>query len=113
MLHKIGTELATTHHGMFNAGKLPKGKKEAMTMRRMACFYTIVVGEFYRQEYSQPLLKCVDGKCAQTVIEEMHEGICENYAGNRALTTKILQAKHFWPTMKQDYLKFIRKCNKC
>ena len=47
------------------------------------------------------------------IIGETHEGICGNHARSRALMTKILRASYFWPTMKQDYFKFVRKCDKC
>ena len=43
----------------------------------------------------------------------MHEGIGENHARNRALTAKILRASSFLATVKQDCLKFVRKCDKC
>ena len=82
-------------------------------MKRMASVYTIVTGEFYCRGYSQSLLKCVDRRYAQAIIEEMHEGICENHVGSHALTTKILRASYFWPTMKQDYLEFVQRCDKC
>ena len=95
------------------ARKLPKGKEEDMAMRRMASFYTIMVGKLYCRGYSKPLLKCVDGRRAQPIIQEMHEGICGNHIRSRALTAKILRAKYFWPTMKQDHLKFVRKYDKC
>ena len=80
--------------------KLPEGEKEAKVMRRMASFYTIVAGKLYHRGYSQPPLKCINGRRAQVVIEEMHEGICGNHVGSRALMAKILQASYFCPTMK-------------
>ena len=76
-------------------------------------FYTMVAGEVYCQGYSQPLLKCLDGKCAQMIIAEMHEGICKNHAGNCALMAKILQADYLWPIMKRVCLEFVQKYDKC
>ena len=69
------------------AERLLEGKKEAITMRRMTSFYTIIVG--------QPLLKCVNRRCVQMILEEMHEGVYGNHIGNHALTTKILRASYF------------------
>ena len=94
-------------------GKLPEGEKEDKAMKQKASFYTIVVGELYRQGYSQPLLKYVSDEWAQAVIEEIHEDICGNHAISRALTSKLLRADYFLPTTKQDYLKFVKKCDKC
>ena len=75
--------------------KLPEGGKEAKVMKRMASFYTIVVGELYCQGYSQPLLKCINRRHAQAVIEEMHEDICGNHVGSRALMANMLRAGYF------------------
>ena len=58
-------------------------------------------------------MKWVDERCAQVITEEMHEGIYGNCARSRALVAKILRVGYFWPTMKQDCLRFVRKCDKC
>ena len=95
------------------SGKLWEVEKEAKAMKRKASFYTIVGDELYCWGYSQPLLKCVNKVQVKTITEEMHKGICGNHAKSRALTSKILRAGYFWPTMKQDCLKFVKKCDKC
>ena len=41
------------------------------------------------------------------------EGIYGNHAKSRALTAKILRAHYLWPTMKENCLKFVKKCDKC
>ena len=47
------------------------------------------------------------------IIEEMHKDTCRNHAGSCALTAKKLKAGYLWPTIKQDYLNFVQKCDKC
>ena len=100
MLHGIGAGLAITHFGVLKYWKTTQRRNEAKTMKRMASFYTIVAGELYHRGYSQPLLKCMDGRCAQMIIKEMHEGNCENYAGSQALMAKILRASDLWSNLK-------------
>ena len=55
----------------------------------------------------------MDRRHALKIMEEIHKGICGNHVGSRALATKILRARYFWATMKQDCMKFVRKCEKC
>ena len=76
-------------------GKLPKQEKEAKAMKWMAIFYTIMAGKLCHRGYSEPLLKCVRGDHTQAIIEEMHEGICQNHARSRALIAQILRTGYF------------------
>ena len=46
-------------------------------------------------------------------MAESHEEIYEQHLAFRALTTKILQAGFFWPTMKEDASEKVRKCDNC
>ena len=82
-------------------------------MRRIVSFYTTVARELYRRGYSQTLLKCADGRRVQMVIEEVLKGIYGNHVGSWVLAAKILRVGYFGPTMKQDYLKFVRRYDKC
>ncbi|XP_073031230.1 uncharacterized protein [Primulina eburnea] len=41
---------------------------------------------------------------ADYVLREIHEGICGNHLGGKALAGKTLRQGYFWPTMKKDAL---------
>ena len=43
----------------------------------------------------------------------MHDGICGEHLGARALAIKVLQAGFYWPTMKEDAMDKVRRCDKC
>ncbi|MCH80654.1 gypsy retrotransposon integrase-like protein [Trifolium medium] len=62
---------------------------------------------------SIPLLKCLAGREALTVLQEVHEGIAGQHLGGRALTKKVLRAGYYWPSMGQDAKDFVKKCEKC
>jgi hypothetical protein len=64
------------------------------------------------------LLRCIDDKVAQNVLNEFHGSVDSNlhigghFAG-KATAFKIIRAGYFFPLMFQDYFKFIQACEKC
>ncbi|XP_057730185.1 uncharacterized protein LOC130945491 [Arachis stenosperma] len=70
-------------------------------------------GELYRRGISQPLLKCLYTDEAREVIDEVHEGVCGNHIGGRALAAKIVRTGYYWPTMKRDCITKVKTCDKC
>uniref|UniRef100_A0A2N9HLG9 Integrase catalytic domain-containing protein n=1 Tax=Fagus sylvatica TaxID=28930 RepID=A0A2N9HLG9_FAGSY len=48
------------------------------------------------------------------VMREIHEGICGDHSGARALQRKIVRAGYYyWPSLKADACKFVQSCDKC
>ncbi|GAV88771.1 rve domain-containing protein [Cephalotus follicularis] len=46
-------------------------------------------------------------------LRQVHERVCGNHTGGRTLSHKLLRQGYFWPTMHQDVVDFVRKCDKC
>ncbi|XP_022841838.1 uncharacterized protein LOC111365514 [Olea europaea var. sylvestris] len=44
---------------------------------------------------------------------EVHEGICENHQGARALAYKLIRYGYHWPTIKKDAAEYVKRCDKC
>ncbi|KAK3037004.1 hypothetical protein RJ639_029993 [Escallonia herrerae] len=58
----------------------------------------------------------VDGSSntkADYALREVHEGICRQYLGGRALAHKILCQGYYWLTVHRDALDYTRKCDAC
>ncbi|XP_057730043.1 uncharacterized protein LOC130945326 [Arachis stenosperma] len=96
-----------------NTGTVPKDDLNPQNFRRKASLYTSIAGELYKRGISQPLLKCLNMDEAREVIDEVHEGICGNHIGGRALAAKIVRTGYFWPTMKRDCITKVKTCDKC
>ncbi|XP_072076738.1 uncharacterized protein [Arachis hypogaea] len=94
-------------------GNIPEGVESDKKFRRQASSFTILNGTLYRRGYTRPLLKCLNKSEADLALAEAHEGICGTHTGARSLTSKILRAGFFWPTLKQDSQQKIRSCNNC
>ncbi|GAU46452.1 hypothetical protein TSUD_402190 [Trifolium subterraneum] len=91
---------------------LPNDEKEAATVKRRACSYTLLDNKLYRRGFSIPL-KCADEATADYILREIHEGINSQHLGGRSLARKALRAGYYWPTMQQDAKEHVKKCDKC
>ncbi|GAU44282.1 hypothetical protein TSUD_371820 [Trifolium subterraneum] len=107
---KNGNKSCTT---IFAHGTLPNDEKEAATVKRRACSYTLLDNKLYRRGFSIPLLKCADEATADYILREIHEGINSQHLGGRSLARKALRAGYYWPTMQQDAKEHVKKCDKC
>ncbi|RDX86380.1 Gypsy retrotransposon integrase-like protein 1, partial [Mucuna pruriens] len=55
-----------------------------------------------------------DTEEAEYVMREMHEGVCMSHIGGGcALASKIVRANYYWPTLKNDYAQYVKKCDVC
>ncbi|RDX96547.1 Gypsy retrotransposon integrase-like protein 1, partial [Mucuna pruriens] len=91
----------------------PHDLKEARRITREASKYVVVGRRLYRRGFALPLLRCIGENETEYVIREVHEGICGTHIGGRALANKIVRAGYYWPTMRNDCMNFVKKCDKC
>ncbi|KAL5555768.1 hypothetical protein UlMin_038004 [Ulmus minor] len=94
-------------------GKLPADKIEARALRTKAARYVFKFGQLYKRGYSNPLLKCITPKQGLYVMQEIHEGLCGNHAGQRSLLHKVVRQGYYWPNMVKDAEQYVRKCDTC
>ncbi|KAL0439920.1 UNVERIFIED_CONTAM: hypothetical protein Slati_2475000 [Sesamum latifolium] len=47
------------------------------------------------------------------ILQEIHSGCYGAHASTRILANKALRAGYFWPTMKQDAIRLVSKCERC
>ena len=90
----------------------PEDKKKARLLRLKVARYTLYDDRLYKRGFLTPLLKCVDLAQGNHILQEIHEGICNNHAGGKSLAYKALRQGYFWTTMKTDTMNFARKCDK-
>ncbi|KAL2237087.1 UNVERIFIED_CONTAM: hypothetical protein Sindi_0900400 [Sesamum indicum] len=83
-------------------GAVPENQKEAKALREKASRFVMMDGELYKRGFSLPLLKCLTPEEGNYVLREIHEGICGNHIGGKALAGKALRQGFFWPTMLSD-----------
>ncbi|KAL0311921.1 UNVERIFIED_CONTAM: Retrovirus-related Pol polyprotein from transposon opus [Sesamum radiatum] len=73
-----------------------ENEKDAKNLRRKASHFFMIDGELYKRGFSQPFLKCITPDEGSYVLREIHEGICGNHIGGKALAGKTLRQGFFW-----------------
>ena len=97
----------------FKEGKLPKEKTEARKLRIRASHFQLLGGTLYKMGFSRPHLRYLSPEEANYVIREVHEGVCGNHSGARALAHKLTRAGYYWPSLLHDATQYVKTCNKC
>ena len=94
-------------------GRLPNDPKEASKIRTRSARFTNHKGSLYKRGFFTPILKCIAGKDTDYVLREVHEGVCRNHIGARALAGKVLRQGYYWPTILRDATDLVRRCKIC
>ena len=94
-------------------GLLPDHPKEASKLRTRSARFTIHKGSLYKRGFFTPILKCIAGKDVDYILREVHESVCGNHIGARALAGKALRQGYYWLTMLRDATEIVRKCKVC
>lgn len=97
----------------FQDETLPNDKKEPKKLRMQATRYNLLHNDLYKRTYGGPLAKYLGPNQTQRVIEEVHEGHYDAHFGDRSLVRYLKWAGYYWPTMKKDASKFLKKCEQC
>ncbi|XP_077249145.1 uncharacterized protein LOC143888586 [Tasmannia lanceolata] len=95
------------------SGELPGEKKEARKVVQRASRFSLDGEALYKRSYTLPYLKCLRPTDALYALRETHEGICGEHLGGKALAIKVLLRGLYWPTLRQDALSLVKKCEKC
>ncbi|RDY06589.1 hypothetical protein CR513_09398, partial [Mucuna pruriens] len=93
-------------------GETPDDPREDLKVIKEAAKYTLMGQHLYRRSFSFPLLRCLEDEESTYIIEEVHEGVCGTHIGGRALASKIARAGYYWPTLRKDYMEYVKKCDK-
>ena len=93
---------------------LPEEQIEADKVRRKATSYWLFEGhKLYKRSFSGPYLLCVHPELTESLLEELHEGICGSHTGGRSLTHRAITQGYWWPNMQREALEYVRKCDQC
>ncbi|GAA0155145.1 hypothetical protein LIER_12940 [Lithospermum erythrorhizon] len=97
-------------------GELPGDKIESRKLQNRSHKFQkfqIFQGELYKASKLGPLLFCIPENKIQKTLFEVHEGDCRHYIRGKSLVLKITRAGYFWPTMMNDSLEYMKKCDSC
>uniref|UniRef100_A0A2N9FSH1 Uncharacterized protein n=1 Tax=Fagus sylvatica TaxID=28930 RepID=A0A2N9FSH1_FAGSY len=114
-VNPIHTEISwmTPIISYLQGGTLPDDRHEARRLKVRASRFLMLQGTLYKRGFSLPYLRCLAPDEANYVMREIHEGVCGDHSGARALQRKIVRAGYYWPSMKADTYQFVQRCDKC
>ena len=93
---------------------LPEEKAEAEKVRRKAPrFWLFEDKKLYKRSFSGPYLLCVHPETSESLLEELHEGICGSHIGGRSLSHWAITQEYWWPGMQKEAQEYVRKCDQC
>ena len=70
---------------------LPKENSKAENVRRKAPrFWLSEDRKLYKRSFSSPYLLCVHPKASESLLEELHEGVCGSHTRGRSLSHRAL-----------------------
>ena len=91
---------------------LPEERIEANKIRRMATrFWLSDNQKLYKQSFSGPYLLCIHPKMTESLLEELHEGICGNHTSGRSLAHRVITQGYWWPNMQREAQEYVKKCD--
>ena len=56
---------------------------------------------------------CVHLNLTESLLEELHEGICGSHTEGRSLAHRAITQGYWWPNMQREALEYIRECDQC
>ena len=90
---------------------LPTDTSAVCQIKRTAPHYTLVGERLYKRSFTLSLFKCLLSSEAKYALQEVHEGLCGNHLGGRALAHKVLRHGYYWPNMQKDAVEYVRVCD--
>ncbi|XP_071695511.1 uncharacterized protein [Rutidosis leptorrhynchoides] len=88
-----------------NKGTLPIDLTEARKIKMKALMYLLDKGILYKKYFLGPHLRCLNPTQAESIIREVHEGMCALHSGHKTVASKIMRLRYYWPSMYRDSAK--------
>ena len=93
---------------------LPEERLEADKVRQKATrFWLSEYQKLYKRLFSGPYLLCVPPETIESLLEELHEGICRSHTGGRSLAHRAITQGYWWPNMQREAQEYVEKCDQC
>ena len=81
----------------------PEERVEADKVWRKATrFWLSENQKLYKRSFSGPYLLCIHLEMTKSLLEELHEEICENHTSSRSLAHRVITQDYWWPNMQRE-----------
>jgi ribonuclease HI len=94
--------------------KVPDDKTKAKQIMRRSKDYVLVGDKLYKRGASSGILmKCIEQREGQDLLEKIHKGICGNHASSRTLVGKAFRSGFYYPPTLEDAEDVVPRCKAC
>ena len=94
--------------------RVPDDASEANKVRRVASQYWLSADrKLYRRSFRGPYLLCLHPGKVNELLAELYEGLCGSHVGERSLAHRAMTQGFWWPKMRNDATKYVRKFERC
>ena len=69
--------------------------------------------KLYKHSFSIPHLLCVHPEVSESLLEELHEGVCGSHTGGRSISHRAITQGYCWPGMRKEAHEYVKKCDQC
>ena len=80
---------------------------------RLLGFWLSKDQKLYKRSFFGPYLLCIHLEPVELLLEELYEGICGSYTGDRSLSHRALTQEYWWPNMQRETQEYVKKCDQC
>ena len=93
---------------------LPEEKSEAEKVRRKAPrFWLSEDRKLYKHSFFGPYLLYVHLEALESLLEELHEGVCRSHTRGRSLSHRAITQGYWWLGMQKEAQEYVKKCDQC
>jgi len=79
-------------------------------LAKKAAQYVFIADDLYKRGFTTPLLKYLGKEQSKYVMNELHNCVCGMHSGHRTSAARVIRAGYYWPTVRQDCVKYVKKC---
>ena len=77
--------------------------------RKATRFWLSENQKLYKRSFLGPYLLCIHPEMTESLLEELHEGICGSYTGGRSLAHRAITQGYWWPNMQREAQEYVKK----
>jgi len=82
-------------------------------LAKKVAHYVFIGEDLCKRGFTTPLLKCVGKEQDEYVMNELHNGVCGMHCGHRTLVARVIRARYYWLTIRQDCVEYVKKYKSC
>jgi len=97
----------------FNHGIHPNDPVARRQLLRRAPSYLLKAGILFRRSFDGVLLRCVSRDEANSILKEVHSGVCGGHQSGAKMYHSIRLAGYYWPKIMTDCLDAAKACHMC